>query len=160
MAIRKRVDKPGTTYVDFRGHLVVVRDDGSRFVSMDFLNDPGKTEQEHAPLCSLEYIISRYIDSDIPIQLQETEYQDFTDMPSYQDVMNSKLRIDNLWAGMPIPVKTAFNNDVAAFMNALQDPSMKDKLIDLGVLNRSTPQSGAASDGQEEKGLTSRPDVS
>lgn len=138
-----------SVWKDHRGNDCRRREDGTIEVTISFADDPGLTEQSHTKECDLNYIVSQYVRSDIPIALQEAEFRDMTQMVDYQTAFNAVESVNKLFRSFSIEVKRAFNHDPAAFAAAMHDPSKKDMLIEMGILEavKTAPkgQSGAPS---------------
>lgn len=135
-----------TAFKDASGHDCVRREDGSLRVSLSFEGDLGRTEQSHKDSCDISYIISQYVRSGENIIMPEqavSMFQDFVDMPDYQDCLNMVNSIDDTFTRLPLDVRVAFDHNPALFMNALNDPSQVSKLRDLGVYERIQAQADA-----------------
>lgn len=121
------------SYIDLSGHHVSYREsDGARLVQLvDF--DPSRTEQAHKDECDLNFIVNQHVRSGQPIQIPESVFQDFSNLPDYHTAVNTVRGIDNLFKELPIAVKLAFDHNPELFMAAVEDPSRRDDLVALGV---------------------------
>lgn len=123
------------SFIDKSGHLVTIRDDGTRSVTLDFKNDPGVTEQSHKDNCDITYILNQYIRSGVSPQIPESVFKDLTLLPDYQTCLNTVSQIDSLFKDLPLAVRQAYDFNPAAFMDAVEDPTQRDTLTKLGVFN-------------------------
>lgn len=130
---------------DPRGHNFWRLPNGVLDMEICFDGDPGKTEQQHAPECDLEYIISKYVESGTPIQIQESDFTDFTQQPTAIEAMQALNRAKEAFLNLPLAIRRRFDHNPGAFMDGLRNPALKDELIELGVFQ--APQSAPA--GQE-----------
>lgn len=127
-----------SSYIDHAGHLVEIRSDGSRRVSLGFDGDAGCTEQSHKEFADISYILNQHIKQtgSLP-QLMPGQFQDLTSLPDYQTCLNTVLQIDDLFDSLPVKVKEEFGQDPVRFTRSLSDPMQRDRLIELGVLDAS-----------------------
>lgn len=121
---------------EFSGHMVLVRPDGSKRVYLDFSNEKCITEQSHLGQTDVGYLVNQFLRSGQPAPLMDGVFNDYTDMPSYQECLNMVQDIDHIFENLPIAVKTAFDQSPALFMQALEDPSQRERLTELGVFER------------------------
>jgi hypothetical protein len=143
--------KPSVIYKDFRGNDVRIRENGTREVSISFIGDPGKTEQSHAPLCSIEYILNQYVGSNEPLALTEQQFMDYTALPDYHDCLNITREVEFLFNKLDAPIREQYKHDPGLFMAALEDPTQRDQLIALGVLK--SPVKGVIGDTPTDGGI-------
>ncbi|QXP08451.1 MAG: internal scaffolding protein [Arizlama microvirus] len=122
-----------SSYRDQSGHDVIIRANGSRRVSLSFENDPGLTVQNHKDSCDITNILAGHIRmGDMP-PMPESVFTDLTNMPDYQTCLNTVMAIDDIFDNLPPKVKIAFEQNPAALMAAVEDPTQRDRLIELGV---------------------------
>lgn len=154
----KRADGCVFEGVNARGHNVWRYPSGFLDYEISFENDPGKTEQQHAPECDLEYIISKYVETGTPIQMQESDFTDFTQQPTAIEAMNSLNRAQAAFYNLPLQIRRRFDHNPGAFIDALKRPELKDELVSLGVFE--APKSpvmaseGHSGDGSAPEGGT------
>lgn len=124
-----------TSWVESSGHIVTKRDNGTLDVSLSFEGDPGKTEQSHKDSTDISYLLNNYVQSGEQPKIPEQVFQDFSDLPDYQTCLNIVKDIDHLFNSLPIEVKSAYDQNPALFMQAVEDPAQRERLVALGVFN-------------------------
>lgn len=127
------------TYKDHGGNDVYIRSNGTRSVTLSFIGDPGLTVQSHKESCDIGYIVDSHLRLGGVPPMPESAFNDFSEMPDYQTALNTVMAIDELFSNLPIKIKSHFDNNPAALMAAVEDPSQRDTLIELGVF---TPKDG------------------
>lgn len=149
-------EQPVSSYIEeHTGMIVELYPNGRKRVRMDFSNDPGVTDPSFLQSCDLEHLISLHVQSGQSFTLPESELVDFTQMPDYQTALNTVIKIDEYFSHLPVSVKQAYDNNPALLMAALDDPSQRDRLIQLGVFK---PMEGlTAPSGQEVQKDTKLP---
>lgn len=127
-------------YRDASGHDVEIRPDGTRKVTLSFEGDPGLTEQHPAGQLSIEYLLAKHCAGGQTLTIPESEFMDLTNIPDYQTCLMAVQNINTLFHSLPLKVRSAFGEDPSLFMDAVEDPSQRDRLIELGVFK---PMDGA-----------------
>lgn len=144
---------------DERGNDIEIRSDGTASVVLHFHDDPGLTEQSHKDDCDLNNIIARYVRSGVPITINEKEFVDLTQMVDYQTAFNTVKTAQDLFMSLSADIRKTFEHSPAKLLAAIQDPSKKDMLIELGILEAPRVQTGVPSKGEDKpKERTSPPD--
>ena len=121
-------------YVESSGMLVQIRSNGTRKVSLSFVNDPGLTEQSHGDQTSIQFILDQYIRAGQKVVMPESEFQNLLDIPSYQDALNVVHTIEDTFMNLPLKVREAYGHDPKLFMSAIENPEERTKLEGLGIL--------------------------
>lgn len=70
------------------------------------------------------------------INSQEPIYTDLPDPLDYQEALNMQMNADSAFSTLPSVVRAYFNNDPTALLVALNDPSQRDKLMELGIIRK------------------------
>ena len=65
--------------------------------------------------------------------MPETQFNDLTNIPDYQTALNAVNSIESLFEQLPLQVRVEYGHDPVLFMDAVHDPSQRDKLVSLGV---------------------------
>lgn len=114
-------------------------------VQLSFENDPGLTEQSHRDACCINRIMARYQKTGlVPVyEGMVPQYEDFSNVNDYHTAMNTVIAAQELFMALPALVRKEFNNDPAEFLEAVENPAQRQKLIDLGII--------AAKDASEAK---------
>lgn len=111
--------------------------DQRREVSLDCSNSVSMTKQSFKSECDINNILSQYKRTGVisHISARSPQYMELPDEIDYQSAMNTLNAADQAFADLPAVVRRFFDNDPAAFLAALTNPDMKDKLTELGVFN-------------------------
>lgn len=128
-------------YKEASGNIVEIYSNGRRRVYLDFVGDPGCTEQSHKDACDLTYILGQHLKLGGIPPMPESQFNDLTTIPDYQSCLNAVNQIDDLFDTLPLKARQAYDYDPAKFMAAVYDPSQRDNLITLGVFK---PMDGSA----------------
>lgn len=120
------------------------------------------TKQSHKAECDINNILSQFKRTGIitHITAQQPIYQDLPDTMDYQESLHVIMNADAAFSTLPSVVRRYFDNDPAKLLAAINDPDMKDKLIELGVLRKpDQPQPAGAPDlnGQPAPASTPAP---
>lgn len=121
---------------DPSGHDVEIRKDGSKRVSLSFVHDQGKVDPQYKDTCNIDYVINSYVRNQNVIHVPESEYRDLTKLPDYQEALNAVIQADELFGTLPAHVRKEFDHNPKKFVDALSDPSMNARLIELGIYNK------------------------
>lgn len=124
---------------DYSGNDVVVRPDGSRRVSLSFKYDPGLTEQSHKDSCDINRIMATYAKTgQMPILVDRVpQYGDFSSVHDYHSALNAIVLAEDVFMELSASIRKEFDNDPAKFLEAVEDPAQRDRLVELGVLSTS-----------------------
>ena len=88
--------------------------------------------QSHADSCDINVIMARYRNGEVDVlnQIQGT-YGDFSNVPTnYADLMNAKIKAENLFMSLAADVREKYNNSVEQFMAEI---GTKEGMQKLGV---------------------------
>lgn len=121
------------SYIEASGHTVTKRPNGTLDVSLSFVNDPGRTEQSHANACDISYILAQHVRAGVSPQVPEGVFNDLTQIVDYQTALNVVDSIHSIFESLPLKVRVAYDHNPSLFMQAVEDPSERDKLVELGV---------------------------
>jgi len=121
--------------------IVTVRPNGRPRIQKCFKNSPSMTEQHTGHTTDINYLVKKYTPDELAAYIaarnqyrQEVKGHDFSIEPSLQEGKNAILVMKEEWAKLPSKIKKEFNNDMVAFLKFLDNPSNKDKMIELGIL--------------------------
>lgn len=96
------------------------------------------TKQAMKNECDINNILKQYKRTGIiaHINAQEPIYTDLPDALDYQQALNMQMAADEAFATLPSIVRAHFENNPAALLAALNDPSQRDKLTELGIIRK------------------------
>lgn len=109
------------------------RSDGSHRVRLIFQGDPGRTIQSYKESTDITKILERHLRQGVIPPMPESEFQSFVGLPDYQTCLNTVIKAQDLFSQLPISIKAHFDNDPELLMKAVEDPSRRNELIELGV---------------------------
>lgn len=113
---------------------------------------PSKTKQSFKEECDIKNILRRYHStgswsSTFGQSLRRPLSGDFTNVPDYQDALNTVITAQTSFMALPSVLRDRFSNDPAKLLAFLSDKSNLEEAIELGLVDRvltSTPQGGEA----------------
>lgn len=112
-------------------------------VAISFINDDGEpvfspTEQSHKDMCDVDKIIRQYDRTGLVTHLNTARalYGDFTQINEYQESMNIVIAAETAFQALPSQVRREFENDAGKFMEFATNPKNKDKMIELGLIEK------------------------
>lgn len=111
-------------------NVITKRDNGRLRVQLDFVGDPGKTEQSHKDSTDITYMINQHVRMGGSFELPPAALQDYTGIPTYQEALNTVMEMDDLFNNLPLPIREAYGHDPAKLAQALEDPSQKLKVME------------------------------
>lgn len=123
------------SWIDDAGNFVELYKSGRKRVFVDFSNDPGLTEQSHSPMTDITAIVNYHTRMGGIPPMPESTFVDLTQTLPYQEALNSVLQINSLFENLPLKARVAYDHNPALFMAAVEDPSQRDRLIELGIFN-------------------------
>lgn len=108
--------------------------------------------QSHADSCDINTIMARYRNGEVDVlnQIQGT-YGDFSNVPTnYAELMNAKIKAENLFMSLAAEVREKYNNSVEQFMSEI---GTKEGMEKLGVsFDSSVPAPQPT--GDQKEGVT------
>lgn len=105
--------------------------------------EPSMTLQQFKEECDINNILSQYKKTGIIQHISKSQplYAELPDSIDYQQSLHTIMAAQDAFEALPSVVRRYFHNDPAELLNAMTDPAMNDKLIELGVRNLpATPQ--------------------
>lgn len=99
-------------------------------------NGLGRTKQAHKDECDINKIVSRFEKTGVlsHVAAEEAAYGDFSPI-DYRDALDMVIMAEKAFADLPARVRARFNNDPGSFLEAAEDPAMRDEFERLGLLN-------------------------
>lgn len=100
------------------------------------------TEQSHARDCDINRLVSQYQRSGVlgdPSTYREMVYGNFSEIGSYHEQMQVMKDAKEKFDALPSNIRDAFGNDPGRLIDAVLDPSQKEKLQALGVFKAPAP---------------------
>ena len=106
-----------------------------RRVSVDFTNDPGKTEQCHKKDCDIRVIMRKAERQGVleHVNRYKGQYMDLPDVPSFHEAMNIIATADQMFETVPSHIRKKFGNDPAEYLKFMQNPENRDAIEALGL---------------------------
>lgn len=105
-------------------------------VVLDCSNDPLITEQSHKSEVDINNIIRRHgvdmIAKAAALQAPNMRFDDVTGN-DFQEAMNIILKAEDSFNQLPSKIRKEFNNNPAEFLDFVQNPDNKDRMIELGL---------------------------
>lgn len=97
-------------------------------------------QQQFVRECDINNILKRYRATGLMRQLPgQPRYGDFSDIPDYQDALNTVIRAEEAFGRLPSDLRTRFDNDPQKFLDFVHDPANQEELYELGLAQRPVP---------------------
>lgn len=125
--------------------VITIRPDGSRRV-VTRNDEPTRTQQQFKDQVNVNNIMARYRRTgtiDHIRNVQEGAYADLSDLPDYQDALNTVIVAQSTFNNVPSDIRARFQNDPKQFIDFVSNPANKDELIKLGLANKPAPKTPA-----------------
>lgn len=114
-----------------------------RFDRESMVIDTGReshVQQQFIKECDINNILKRYRATGLMRQLPgQPMYGDFSNIPDYQDALNTVIRAEEAFMRLPSDLRTRFDNDPQKFLDFVKDPANKEELYSLGLAVRPKP---------------------
>lgn len=109
--------------------------------SVDFVDDPGLTDQSQKDDCDINRIMARYRETGYLVDpvhpgTSEPLFGDFTDLPDYQAALDLINRADDAFMHLPAKVREKFGNNPQEIFDFLADEKNRDEAISLGLIEK------------------------
>ena len=97
---------------------------------------PSLTDQSQADACDVNKIMEKYERHGLVTHVNqyEGEYADVTGAVDYHEALNIARDAEAMFMTLPSRVREEYGNDPGAFLDAVDDPGQKDRLVELGIL--------------------------
>lgn len=99
------------------------------------------TKQSFKKECDINSIMNKYRKTGLVDHVTrfQGDYSDLTDVPTYHDAMNKVIEANEAFSTLPSELRKHFSNDPAEFLQFVADPSNRDAMAELGLLEVKTP---------------------
>lgn len=99
---------------------------------------PSMTIQAAAYDCDINVMVERHRKTGsyhgvMAVPSASPQYGDFSELPSYQDALQSVILAQDMFAGLPAVVRERFANDPAKMMDFLADTANFEEAVKLGL---------------------------
>lgn len=103
--------------------------------------EPSLTDQSQYKDTDINNIVRRYqttglLDSPGSVPFETLQYGDATLLPDYQTALDLVNSVQTEFASMPSEIREKFGHDPMQLLEALQDPTKKTMLQDIGLLSK------------------------
>lgn len=91
---------------------------------------PGRTKQSMRDECDINLIVAKYQRTGAITHLARgvPQYSDVSEVGDYRTAIENARAAEAFFQGLPAKLRAAFDNDVAKYLEALQDPGAAEKL--------------------------------
>lgn len=120
---------------------IELRPNGSKRVKMH-TEGPSRTRQEFKNECDLGLIVRRFMKTPEGLQALRNaqgylnaRFEDVSNIPDYRDALELIKRSEAVFEALPAILRSRFQNDVASFLDFVDDPKNLDELRSLGLAN-------------------------
>ncbi len=103
--------------------------------------EPSLTDQSQYKDTDINNIVRRYqttglLDSPGTVPFETLQYGDATLLPDYQTALDLVNSVQEEFSSLPSEVREKFGHDPMQLLDALQDPTKKEMLQDIGLLSK------------------------
>lgn len=113
-------------------------------VTGEYFTPPDRTKQAHLRECDINTIIKQFSStgmlSHVSAKAAQGVYMDLPDPIDFQEAQNILIEGERAFASLPSKLRDRFGNEVAPFLEFLQDPNNKAEAIELGLIPRPAPE--------------------
>ncbi len=104
-------------------------------------DEPSLTDQSQYKDTDINNIVRRYqvtglLDSPGSVPFETLQYGDATLLPDYQTALDLVNNVQSEFSTLPSEVREKFEHDPMKLLEALQDPTKKEMLQDIGLLSK------------------------
>lgn len=98
-------------------------------------NEPSLTKQSFKDEVDANNILRKYTETGVlPSSNRGSPlYSDFSNVPSYQESLNTVMKAEEQFAGLPAIVRNRFHNDPGEFLAFATNPDNSKELVKLGL---------------------------
>lgn len=104
---------------------------------------PSMTRQSEMAACDIHNILKQFSQRGFEELVRQNaaagQYADLTNLPDYQEALNTVIAADNAFMALPSQIRDRFQNDPAMFVAFLSDPRNQDEAIRLGLATDTRP---------------------
>lgn len=115
-------------------------------------HEPSLTQQQFKDECEIESLLKAHNLGQVMGILnnhdQQPLYADVSDIPDFHDAQNHVARATEYFEGLSSDVRSRFNNSLAEFLTALNNPGAREALTEMGVLKKAADKAADAA-GQQ-----------
>lgn len=96
------------------------------------------TKQQFKQECDINYILRKYQKTGLidHVARYQGNYSDISDVPSYQDALNTVLEANLAFSTLPSSLRKRFSNDPEQFLSFVADPANAEELYSLGLATK------------------------
>lgn len=114
-----------------------------RRVSLDCSVEPSRTDPSFAQELDINNIVKRYVKTGVlgdPARAAAQRYGDFSQIPSFHEMMNRISAANEVFAALPSRVRESFDNDPGRFITASSTPEGAELMVKLGLATKREPK--------------------
>ena len=102
---------------------------------------PSLTQQHFKDECDINQIMNRYRETGFLVDplarpTEKLQFGDFSTPFDYMEAMNTVVRANEAFAGLPANLRKRFNNDPAELLAFVSDESNVDEAVKLGLMEK------------------------
>lgn len=120
--------------------------------------EPSRTQQHFKDECDVNYIMRKYqatgVLVDPSLQKRKPSYADLTTIPDYVEAQQAMIKAGEMFNALPSKIRKEFHNDAYRFVDFCSNPENRDKLIELGIIEKPPyvpPKPEPVPEGEEPK---------
>lgn len=123
--------------------------------TINFVDDPGLTQQHFKDECDINNILDRYAQTGIVPERHGAFYGDFSEGLEYREALDRLQSTQEQFNALPARTRDFFQNNPAAFLDFVSNPENKQHFHSIGLVKAEIP--AAASSAPAEKPVEQLP---
>lgn len=106
---------------------------------INFVDDPGFTQQHFKEECDINHILERYSQTGIVPERHGAFYGDFSDSIEYREALDQLMSTQNEFNALPARTRDFFGNDPGRFLDFVSNPENKQHFATIGLVEAVIP---------------------
>ncbi len=95
------------------------------------------TKQSEAKATNINTIVAQYDKTGVlPTFGRDALFADVSDIPDYRTALDLISKADEMFMQIPANVRARFENDPAVFLDFTSDPTNRDEMVEMGLLEK------------------------
>ena len=119
---------------------IYAKNDPPPKLTINFVDDPGYTQQHFKDECDINNILDRYAQTGIVPERHGAFYGDFSEGLEYREALDRLNSTQAEFDALPARTRDFFGNDPAKFLDFVSNPENKQHFSTIGLIDAVIPQ--------------------